>query len=96
MIAHAMTHKSTPWYKEPMMLLVLGAPAVVVVAALYTVKIAYTHADSVLDRTVAPVTVDDQALQALSPEERKAFLASLQPAGVARNHAASPVVPDSK
>jgi uncharacterized protein len=38
------------WWKEPMMWLVVGGPAVVVVAALSTVWIAVQSADTVLPR----------------------------------------------
>lgn len=38
----------TPWWREPMMWLVLGGPAAVVVAAVVTAAIAWQRADTVL------------------------------------------------
>jgi uncharacterized protein len=40
-----------PWWRVGMVWLVLGGPAVVVVAAIATAVIAYRGADPVLDRT---------------------------------------------
>ena len=40
---------SKPWWKFPMVWLVVGGPAVVVVAAISTAVIAYRHVDPVLD-----------------------------------------------
>jgi hypothetical protein len=66
---------SAPWWREPMLWLVIGGPLVVVVAAIVTAAIAWHGADIVLTE---PVT---RALQAD---------ASLEPALRARNHAATP------
>ena len=67
-----------PWWREPMMWIVLGFPAVVVVAAIATGVIAWHGADTVvLDPVVldpAPVTADP----------------AHEPALKARNHAATP------
>lgn len=64
-----------PWWREPMVWLVVSGPAVVVVAAIATGVIAWRGADAlVIDPVVAKVP---QA----SP---------LQPALAARNHAATP------
>jgi hypothetical protein len=63
-----------PWWREPMLWLVLGGPALVVVASLVTAVIAWRGADPV---------VTDLAFSAGA--ER-----ALQPALKARNHAASP------
>ena len=90
-----MTPAARPWYKEPMMWLVVGAPAIVVVAAIYTVVVAYTHADAVLDKS-PPVQIDEKMLEGLSPEQRKAVLFGMEPAGQARNHAASPKLSEDK
>lgn len=38
-----------PWWKLPIVWLVIGGPAVVVVASLFTVGIAVKHVDPVLD-----------------------------------------------
>ena len=40
---------SGPWWKHPMVWLVVGGPALVVVAAVGTAVIAYTHVDPVLE-----------------------------------------------
>ena len=62
-----------PWWREPMLWLVVGGPALVVVASLATAVIAWRGADPVVSD---PVAVKDAS--------------SLQPALVARNHAATP------
>ena len=63
-----------PWWREPMLWLVLGGPALVVVASLVTAVIAWRGADPVV--TDPPVAVGVER--------------SLEPALKARNHAASP------
>ena len=64
-----------PWWREPMVWLVVGGPAVVVVAAISTAVIAWRGADPVVSDPVAVKVQDDS---------------SLQPALAARNHAATP------
>ena len=66
-----------PWWSVGMVWLVLGGPAVVVVAALATAVIAYRGADPVL--TEAPTA--QQAVRDLGPTT---------PAMQGRNHAATP------
>lgn len=63
-----------PWWREPMVWLVVGGPALVVVASLVTAVIAWRGADPL---------VTDPAV-AVNAER------SLQPAVKARNHAATP------
>jgi hypothetical protein len=46
-----------PWWREPMMWLVVGGPAVVVVAGIATAVIAIRNADPVLDTRAAPTAV---------------------------------------
>lgn len=70
------------WWREPLMWLVVGGPAVVVVAALWTVWIAVTHADPLLDKR-APSQSDSMARQ-------RALQLTDLPAGEARNHVATP------
>jgi hypothetical protein len=70
------------WWREPLMWLVVGGPAAVVVAALWTVWIAVTHVDPLIDKQ-APSQSDAAA------RERALQLTDL-PAGVARNHVATP------
>ena len=64
-----------PAWREPMVWLVVGGPAVVVVAALTTGFIAWHGADEVV--------TDPVVAQTKAP-------AALQPALIARNHAATP------
>jgi len=64
-----------PWWREPMLWLVLGGPAVVVVAAIVTGVIAWQGADVVVSDPVAA---------------KVQGTTSLQPALVGRNHAATP------
>ncbi|WP_295645846.1 hypothetical protein [uncultured Methylibium sp.] len=64
-----------PWWREPMLWLIVGGPAAVVVAALATAAIAWHGADRVLEEPPAAQRATDPALQ---------------PALKARNHAASP------
>jgi hypothetical protein len=51
----SMSHSSTeadkpsPWWRFPIVWMVVGGPALVVVAALATAVIAYTHVDPVMD-----------------------------------------------
>ena len=63
-----------PWWREPMLWLVVGGPALVVVASLATAVIAWRGAD--------PVVTD--------PRVAAGADTALQPALKARNHAASP------
>lgn len=43
-----------PWYRLPIVWMVIGGPAIVVVASLFTVGIAVKHVDPVIDVTKAP------------------------------------------
>lgn len=54
-----MTAKPRPWWREPVMWLVVGGPAVVVVAAIVTAMIAIDGADPVLD-TREPTAVQSR------------------------------------
>ena len=65
------------WWRVGMVWLVLGGPAVVVVAAIGTAVIAYRGADTVLTEAPTP----QQVVQQLGPQT---------PAMQARNHAATP------
>jgi uncharacterized protein len=64
----------TPWWREPMMWLVVGGPAVVVAAAIATAGIAMRGADMV---------VVERPARAAAPT-------AATPAVQARNHAATP------
>lgn len=85
------TKPSTPWWRVPHMWLVVGGPALVVVACAITVNIAVQHPDQVLDK--ASYQRDLAFANQLEGQARIDALAKLQPAHQARNHAASPVVP---
>jgi len=64
-----------PWWREPMVWLVIGGPAMVVLAAIATGIIAWQGADPLVQEAPAQATSTDRALQ---------------PALTARNHAATP------
>lgn len=64
-----------PWWREPMVWLVIGGPAVVVVAAIATGIVAWRGADPLVQEAPTQAVPTDRALQ---------------PALTARNHAATP------
>ena len=68
-----------PWWRHPMMWLVVGGPAAVVVAGIVTAVIAVRYPDPVLDTSAAP------------PSGARTEMPAMQ----ARNHAASPVAPSA-
>lgn len=77
-----MTHPPTdsqPWYRYPIVWMVIGGPLVVVVASLITAFIAIRGADPVLTR-------EDSAAAAVGRDG----MGTLSPAVQARNHAATP------
>lgn len=77
-----MTRPSTdpqPWYRYPIVWMVIGGPLVVVVASLITAFIAIRGADPVLTR-------EDSAAAAVGRDG----MDTLSPAIQARNHAATP------
>ncbi|MBY0468949.1 MAG: nitrogen fixation protein FixH [Burkholderiaceae bacterium] len=65
-----------PWWREPMVWLVIGGPATVVVAAIATGIVAWRGAD--------PLVLEAPVVSA-APSNR-----ALEPALTARNHAATP------
>ncbi|MGV3727472.1 nitrogen fixation protein FixH [Hydrogenophaga sp.] len=81
------------WWRVPHMWMVVGGPLVVVVASLITAFIAVRHADPVLDKAV--FERDREAALVLQGQAKADALIKLQPAHQARNHAASPVVPEA-
>lgn len=78
--------KRLPWYREPMVWMVVGGPLVVVLASIATLLIALRHPDPVLD-TRLPAAAS--ARQSPDADEGGAGASGL-PAQQARNHAASP------
>lgn len=63
------THSNTPqhaeqgksWWRYPIVWLVVGGPAAVVAASLYTASLAIKHVDPVLDTSVGQVHTPSQA-----------------------------------
>ncbi|MEJ5896300.1 nitrogen fixation protein FixH [Aquabacterium sp. G14] len=53
-----------PWYRLPIVWMVIGGPAVVVVAALITVGIAVKNVDPVLDTSASPTQKEAPASKA--------------------------------
>ena len=84
-----------PWYREPYVWLVLGGPLAVIVASIFTIYLAVTRSDPVLDRSTpkSAVVVDEELLSKLSPEQRTQLQLSVMPAHQARNHAVTPTLP---
>lgn len=83
-----------PWWREPMMWLVLGGPLLVVVAGIVTFVLAVRMPDPVIaddyykrgleiNKTLAEQQRQAEAAQAAVPE-------ALRPALQARNHSATP------
>jgi uncharacterized protein len=70
------------WWREPMMWMVVGGPAAVVVAALVTVWIAMTNVDPLIDKR-SPSQSNEVA-------RARALQLTDLPAGQARNHVATP------
>lgn len=71
-------------WREPMVWLVVGGPASVVVASFFTLALAIKHPDPPLDlRATAPSSADD-----VEPADMRAREGDL-PALIARNHAAT-------
>ncbi len=79
------TPQSRPWWKFGYVWLVIGGPAVVVVAALATGWIALRYGDPVVDQDYYRHGLE---INAARPLAEKA--APLLPAELGRNHAASP------
>lgn len=80
------------WWRVGPMWLVVGGPAIVVLAAIATAVIAIKGADPVLDKAAYEAT--QQEARRLQGVQREQALIGLQPAHQARNHAASPVLPE--
>ncbi|MDH0866311.1 hypothetical protein [Mitsuaria sp. GD03876] len=72
---------SGPWWRHPMMWLVVGGPGTVVVAAIATLVLAITHPDPVVHASSA---LDRSGVAAEEVQD-----AALSPAMKARNHAAT-------
>ncbi len=80
-----MQNKPIPWYKVPMVWLVLGGPLSVVIASLATAVVAWKHIDPVIATTPqGELRAADDVAAKVSPKD------ALAPALQGRNHAASP------
>jgi hypothetical protein len=79
---------SGPWWKYGHVWMVVGGPAAVVMACFFTIYLAVTRPD--------PLVNQDRYLRSMEANQTmdpKAAAASLAPAGQARNHAATGVAP---
>lgn len=86
------TSPPIPWWRVPHMWLVVGGPLLVVVAGIVTAFIAIDGADPVLNKEQFERDLK-ASTQHLDGQAKTDALIGLQPAGQARNHAASPVLP---
>lgn len=75
-----------PWWREPYVWMVVGGPAVVVVAGIATAIIAVTNPDPVLDRSASRARA--------APAPNSDF--TLAPAGQGRNHATTATLPEKR
>jgi hypothetical protein len=53
--------KTRPWWRYPIVWMVIGGPAAVVVASIYTAGLAIKHVDPVLDTSVGQVSSPSEA-----------------------------------
>jgi hypothetical protein len=53
--------KNRPWWRYPIVWLVVGGPAAVVVASFFTMGLAIKHVDPVLDTSAGQVNTPSQA-----------------------------------
>ncbi len=81
------------WWRVPHMWLVVGGPLVVVLACMVTVVLAVKNPDPVLNKADYERALSEA--KALEGQARRDALARIQPAGQARNHAASPLIPEA-
>lgn len=72
---------SGPWWRHPMMWLVVGGPGMVVVAGIATLLLAITHPD--------PVVSSSNGLERSGVAAEEVSSTALAPAMKARNHAAT-------
>lgn len=53
--------QSKPWWRYPIVWMVIGGPAAVVVASFFTASLAIKHVDPVLDTSAGQVSTPSQA-----------------------------------
>lgn len=73
-----------PWWRVPMVWVVIGGPLFVVIASLSTAVIAWTHIDPLIKEDRTEFTGPNAPPPAIDPKE------ALAPAVQGRNHAATP------
>jgi hypothetical protein len=78
------TEKPAPWWKFGHMWMVVGGPAIVVVASFITLYLAITRPDPVMDQNYYQKGLELNKTMGVNPS-------SLAPAMQARNHAATGV-----
>lgn len=71
--------RAAPWWKFPIVWLVVSGPLLVVIAGLSTVYIAYTHVDPVLDTSQANDRTPLKELPALQGRNKAAEKAMTTP-----------------
>lgn len=74
-----------PWWREPMVWMVIAGPSLVVVASIVSAVVAWKHIDPVIqDPVMGEVRAADDVGRYRHPTDRDA------PAQVGRNHASTP------
>jgi uncharacterized protein len=68
-----------PWWRQPMVWLVVGGPALVVVAALVTAVIAFRGADPVVREPTPPQAAGGAGLPAVQARNQGAATGSVKP-----------------
>lgn len=87
-MTHIATDNTRPWWRFGHVWLVISGPAVVVLAGFFTLYLAITRGDPVLDERYLQTGPNAQVARAATP-------ASLAPAIQGRNHAATGVLPQT-
>ncbi|MBI2732905.1 MAG: hypothetical protein HYX44_06280 [Aquabacterium sp.] len=57
----AQAEQPKPWWRYPIVWMVIGGPAIVVVASIFTASLAIKHVDPVLDTSVGQVKTPSEA-----------------------------------
>ena len=91
-----LTPAAKPWWREPMMWLVVGGPAAVILAGIATITLAVSRPDPVVADDYYRRGIEINKTLELERRAREAAAATvapetLRPAMQARNHAATPV-----
>ena len=89
-----LTPAAKPWWREPMMWLVVGGPAAVILAGIATITLAVSRPDPVVADDYYRRGIEINKTLELERQAREAAAVApetLRPAMQARNHAATPV-----